>query len=92
MTEYDAEFLEKLKKLCLEFDAKAGWWPDHPLHGFSIYYFALHPDTIINDYHIIDPEFKEGGDEYVEEWIKLQGEIRAQTSINQKTPVTRGKT
>jgi hypothetical protein len=75
MTEYDAEFLEKLKKLCLEYDLKAGFYPDSSLEGFALYYFALHPEYKFCSYGgSIDFEFKEGGAEYRKELGKLMGE------------------
>jgi hypothetical protein len=31
MTEYDPEFLAKLRTLCLEFDVRCDTWPEHEL-------------------------------------------------------------
>jgi hypothetical protein len=68
MTEYDAKFLEKLKQLCLEYDSKAGRWPENELEGYALYYFSQHPDYEFNyPYDKIDPE-----EEYEEELRKKQ--------------------
>jgi hypothetical protein len=45
MTEYDDDFLQKLKQLCLEFDSKASWYPDPDLVGYALYTFAKNPPT-----------------------------------------------
>jgi hypothetical protein len=70
----DDEFLSKLKKLCLEYDVKAGSYPDPDYVGFALYYFALHPDADLNTAfgNEIDTEFSEGGKEYSEELDKLE--------------------
>lgn len=66
MTEYDQEFLDKLKQLCLEFDSKAEAYPDPDYVGFALYYYATHPDyEFYKGGSIgINTEFSEGGDEY----------------------------
>jgi hypothetical protein len=73
MIEYNSEFLEKLKKLCLEFDSRAGGYPEHPYEGFALYYFALHPEAECNPvYNSIDPDFDEGGKEYLKELKEMK--------------------
>jgi hypothetical protein len=64
----NAYFLERLKQLCLEYDSKAGRWPDHELEGFALYYFALHPEYDPSDeYHKVDPDNVDEGEEYIKE-------------------------
>jgi|GEM_PF-3860300 len=75
MTEYDADFLAKLKQLCLEYDSKAGFYPESSLEGFAIYYFAQHPNhKFKSGGGGIDYEFRDGGNEYMEELQKLDEE------------------
>jgi hypothetical protein len=73
---YESEFLSKLKKLCLEYDSKAGSYPDPDYVDFALYYFALHPEADLNTAfgNQIDTEFSEGGKEYLEELEKLEGD------------------
>ncbi|MEN6554281.1 MAG: hypothetical protein ABFC34_15490 [Methanobacterium sp.] len=40
MTEYDQEFLEKLKQLCMEYDTKYGEYAETKYQGLSLYDFA----------------------------------------------------
>lgn len=68
MTEYYPEFLAKLKALCLEYDAKAGYYPDQELEGFALLFFALHPEYDPSDeYHKVSADFEDDGKEYLEE-------------------------
>ena len=69
----DSDFLEKLKKLCLEYDSKAQAYPESPFEGFALYYFALHPDYKFDSWGGgVDIDFCEGGKEYKEELNKLE--------------------
>lgn len=38
--EYDKEFLDNLKKLCIEYDLKYGEYPESKYQGLSLYDFA----------------------------------------------------
>lgn len=73
----DKEFLTKLKQLCLEFDLKAGWWPEHDLEGFALYQFAANPpNDQITEYEFEELykciEYTEEGKKYLEELNKLE--------------------
>ncbi|MFA6769090.1 MAG: hypothetical protein WCR86_11795 [Parabacteroides sp.] len=80
MTEYDIDFLMKLKQLCLEFDTKAEAYPDPDFVGFALYYYATHPGY---DLHCgyggsidIQTEFCEGGKEWIEELDSPSDEVK----------------
>jgi hypothetical protein len=65
----DDEFLSRLKQLCLEYDSKAGRWPENELEGFAVLYFAQHRDYEFNyPYDKLDPD-----KEYEDEFEKLRG-------------------
>lgn len=71
------EFLEKLKALCLKFDSKAGWWPEHDLEGFAIYQFAANPPKEpIGEYELEELykniDLSEEGQEYLKELKKIR--------------------
>lgn len=72
MTEYDADFLEKLRRLCLEYDTKSEFYPESSLEGFALYYFAIHPEHEFGSYmRGIDYDDYPEGKEYKEELVKL---------------------
>lgn len=72
MTEYDADFLEKLRKLCLEFDVKCDNWPDHELEGYALFEYARNPvDCPAEKWNDIDGQRDDTG--YLREWCNLTG-------------------
>lgn len=84
MTECDADFLEKLRKLCLEYDTKSELYPESSLEGFAVYYFALHPEHKIKKDMLgrgIDYEDYPEGKEYHAELEKLWGEYTEEEKI-----------
>ena len=77
MTEYDEDFLQKLKQLCLEFDSKASWWLDPDLVGFAIYQFAKNPPPEPIYVNVLEElnkciEYTVEGKAYIKELEKLQ--------------------
>lgn len=73
----DQEFLQKLKQLCLKFDSKAGWWPEHDLEGFALYQFAANPPKEPVDEYTLEELYKnidlsEEGKKYLEELQKFE--------------------
>ena len=60
----NADFDEKLKELCIKYDAKAGHYPDPELVGLDLYKFYLHPEIDLSEYRTgnqypeIDEEYK----------------------------------
>lgn len=75
MTEYDTEFLAKLKQLCLEYDSKAEFYPESSLEGFALWYFAQHPDHKFSGIGIDYEDYREGK-EYREYLDKIWGETK----------------
>jgi hypothetical protein len=72
------EFFIRLRKLCLDYDAKAGDHPESSLEGFAVYYYALHPDTKLDPpWYVIDSEYVEEGNEYLKD-LKLLEEKKGE--------------
>jgi hypothetical protein len=73
----DDEFITRLRKLCLEYDSKAGYYPTHELEGFALYYFAVHPEYDPSDeYNKVDADNVDEGEEYLKELKLSDDEVK----------------